>query len=119
MVMPDAKVPSTISVSISSLANLAIEWWRLSSAMPPTSSAPARHAVRKIEDFLRECELEVHDMDGKPFDAGLAVRVIDAIDDPAIPSGKTIIGQTLSPMVLWRGQVIKSADVITRRGVSR
>ena len=46
------------------------------------AAAQARHALRRMDDFLRLCELEVQTMDGRPFDPGLAVRVIDTVDDP-------------------------------------
>jgi len=117
--MSDAKFPTSMDVSLSSLIGLAIEWWRLSSALASGSSAPARHALRKIEDFLHECDLEVYAMDGKAFDPGFAMRVIDAVDDPALPADTMIVDQTVSPMVLWRGGVVKSAEVITRRGPSK
>ena len=46
------------------------------------------------------------------------MRVIDAVDDPALPAGEAVIAETLSPLVLWRGRVIRSADVVTRRGAA-
>lgn len=104
---------------MTALANLAVEWWRLSATPGVAGTAPARHALRKIEDFLRQCELEVQSMDGRRFDAGLAARVVDVIDDPRLAAGQTVIEQTISPIIYWRGQVIKQAEIITRRGAGR
>ena len=55
-------------------------------------------------------------MDGLPFDAGMAARVIDTVDDPKLPAGKSFVAETLSPLVLWRGNVVRDADIVTRRG---
>jgi hypothetical protein len=114
-------IPESLSIPLAALANLGIEQWRLAAWLaghPSTrDTAPARHAARKLEDFLKGCELEIRSMDGCAFDAGLAVRVIDTVDDARLPAGAVVITETLSPMVLWRGHVIKTADVVTGRGL--
>jgi hypothetical protein len=55
-------------------------------------------------------------LDGHPFDAGLAARVVDSTDDPSLPPGSAVVAETVSPLVLWRGSVAKPADVVTRVG---
>ncbi|MDB5172633.1 MAG: hypothetical protein JWN51_1406 [Phycisphaerales bacterium] len=116
--MADASPPESLSVPMKGLVGLGVEYWRLSQWLeqnPSAGSAPARHALRRLDDFLRECELEVRGMDGRPFDPGLAVRVVDTIDDPAMPDGQAVIAETMAPMILWRGQVVKPADVVVKR----
>jgi hypothetical protein len=102
---------------------LASEHWRLATwlaGIPGASSgsaaAPARHALRRIVDFLTAAQLEVRSMHDRPFDPGLAVRVVDAVDDPSLPAGETVIAETVSPLILWRGNVVRPADVVTRKG---
>ena len=119
----------SLSVPLPALVGLCVEHWRLAkwlAARPPapggdasSGSAPARHALRRMEDFLKLCELEARDLDGLPFDPGLAARVLDTTDDPRLPEGTAVIGETLSPMVLWRGTVAQPADVVTRKGTAR
>jgi len=112
----------TVTLSLAALASLGVEHWRLSNCLANTafaSSAPARHALRRIEDVLRECEVEVMAMNGKPFDPGIAAEVIDCVEDESLPAGQVIVDETLSPLVLWRGQVIKPAQVVTRAGVKK
>jgi len=106
---------------MSALAHLAVEWWRLSASLAGSAggATPARHASRRIGDFLKQCEVEIQTLDGRHFDPGLPVRVIDAVDDASLKAGESIIAETLSPIVLWRGQVIQSADVVTRRGAGK
>ena len=96
------------------LAAAGIEHWRLSRwvadcGVPASAMGPARAALRRLEDFLRSVELEVRSLDGMAYDPGLAARVVDTVDEP---SGAGQIVKTLSPMVLWRGTVIREADIV-------
>ena len=115
--------PEALNVPLHALINLGIEHWRLScwlAKLPVVpATAQARHAVRRMEDFLKLLELEFRNMDGHPFDAGLSVHVVDTIDDPESPDATIVVDETVSPMVLLRGQVIKAADVVTRRGTRK
>jgi hypothetical protein len=116
--MPDPQVPESLPIPFGSLVNLGVEYHRLATwieSAGSTGAAPARHALRRLADFLKACDLEAHSMDGKPFDPGLAVRVIDSYDDPSLPPGQSVIAETLSPLVLWRGRVVKPADVVVKK----
>lgn len=113
----------TLSLPVSAMVTLAVEYWRLSdwlSRIPPAVPAgPARHALRRMEELLKLCNLEIVSLGGRDYDAGLAVTVIDAVDDPALSSGQVIIDQTLSPMILCKGEVVRNAEVTTRRGTGK
>jgi hypothetical protein len=105
------------------MVTLAVEYWRLSDwlgriplAVP---AGPARHVLRRMEELLKLCDLEVVSLDRRAYDAGLAVTVIDTVDDPGLPGGTIIIEQTLSPMVLCKGEVVRNAEVTTRRGIGK
>ena len=117
--------PESLDVPLAALVELGVEHWRLSRwlakfpADAERASAPARHALRRMDDFLRQRGLEISTLDGKPFEAGLAARVVDAEDDPALPEGSAVVAETLSPMVAWCGTVVRPADVVTRRGPNR
>ena len=113
--MSDNFVPSSLDIQTVSLATLAVEWWRLSEALP-NASGPVRHALRKIEDFLRQYEIEVNSLNGKPFDVGMAATVVDVVKDASLPRGRAVVEQTVSPMVMWRGKVIRTAEVVIRQG---
>lgn len=106
--------PATLCVPLTALVSLAIEYWRLGSAID-APSAPVRHALRKIGEFLATNGLEVQSMDGRTFDPGLALRVVDTIEDASLPAGQAVIEETLSPMILYRGRVVKPAEVVTRQ----
>lgn len=105
-----------VQISLDKIADLAVEHWRLSSSLKPilekASSAPLRHALRKMEDFFASCQIEVRSLDGQPYDAGLAARVIDTVPDAALEKGEVLITETLSPLVLHERAVLRPADVV-------
>jgi hypothetical protein len=115
--------PSQLTVHLSSLVDLSVEHWRLArwldSVAPGSSAALARHALRRMGDFLKSQGLEARSLDGEIFDAGMAVKVIDVVDDPGLAEGKSVVEETVSPLVSWRGQVVRPGEVVTRRGAKR
>src|SRR5258706_9281992 len=113
--MSDA-IPKILDVPLQSLIELAVEHWRLARSIEGKSAselAAARHAIRRIGDFLKQCELEVRSLEGMISDGGLAARVIDVADDPTLPDGTAIVDETLSPLILWRGKGSKQAEGAT------
>lgn len=111
------ELPQTLNVSLSSLADLAVEWWRLERwAVGSEESSPqARHAARRLGRFLSEHGLEVLDVTGRPYEPGLAVEVLDAFADPSLPRGSQVVDETVAPVVLFRGAVVRHGQVIVRR----
>jgi hypothetical protein len=114
--MADATIPAEVSVPMGELAGLAVEWWRLSRAVGEGGGGAARHALRKMEDFLRARKIEAQSLEGTTYDAGMAATVLDVIDDPGMKRGEAVVEQTVSPLVFWNGKVVKAAEVVTRRG---
>src|SRR5436853_7156362 len=111
-----------IMIELQPLIELALDHWRLERSLTGASGnelAAARHASRRIGDFLKRFEFEVRSLEGMDSDGGLAARVVDVVDDPALPEGKAVVDETLSPLVLWRGNVVRQAEVATRRGIGK
>ena len=112
-------LPQTLNVALSSLAELAVEWWRLErwAGAAEESSPQARHAARRLGRFLTEHGLEVLDVTGHPYEPGLAVEVLDAFQDASLPAGTQVVDEMVAPVVLFRGAVVRHAQVIVRRNV--
>ena len=112
------ELPQTLSVSLSSLAELAVEWWRLErwAGGSEESSPQARHAARRLGRFLSEQGLEVLDVTGRPYEPGLAVEVLDAFEDARLPQGSQVVDETVAPVVLYHGSVVRHGQVIVRKG---
>jgi hypothetical protein len=115
------ELPQTLNVALSALAELAVEWWRLERwAGAGLDSAPqARHAARRLGRFLSEHGLEVLDLKGRAYEPGLAVEVLDAFEDASLPAGSQLVDETVAPVVLYRGAVVRHGQVIVRKNDDR
>lgn len=112
------ELPQTLPVSLSSLAELAVEWWRLGrrAGGAEEASPQARHVARRLGKFLGELGLEVLDVTGRAYEPGLAVEVLDAFEDARLPAGSQLIDETVAPVVLFRGAVVRHGQVVVRKG---
>lgn len=113
------ELPQTLEVSLQTLAELAVEYWRLerwaSGEEQETSVSHARHVARRLGKFLAAHGLEVIDLTGRAYEPGLAVEVIDAFEDPSLPTGAQLVDETVAPIVLFRGAVVRHGQVVVRR----
>ena len=114
------ELPQTLPVALSSLAELAVEWWRLGRVAGggpagEESSPQARHAARRLGKFLGDLGLEVLDVTGRAYEPGLAVEVLDAFEDARLPKGSQVIDETVAPVVLYRGTVVRHGQVVVRK----
>lgn len=111
--------PQTLEVSLSSLAELSVEWWRLErwarGAEHEANVSHARHVARRLGKFLSERGFEVIDLTGRAYEPGLAVEVLDAFDDAHLDAGAQVVDETVAPIVLWRGAVVRHGQVVVRR----
>ena len=111
------ELPQALNVALSSLAELAVEWWRLErwAGGSDDSSPQARHVARRLGRFLSEHGLEVLDVTGRAYEPGLAVEVLDAFEDKRLAPGAQVVDETVAPVVLFRGAVVRHGQVIVRR----
>ena len=113
------ELPQTIPVSLDALAELAVEWWRLDrrASGAHDGGAHARHAARRLGKFLSEHGIEVLDVTGRAYEPGLAVEVLDAVRDARLPRGSQVVDETVAPVVLFRGTVVRHGKVVVRGNV--
>jgi hypothetical protein len=113
------ELPETLPVTLSSLAELAVECWRLErwSAGARNPSPQARHVARRMGKFLADLGLEALDVTGRAYEPGLAVEVLDAFDDARLAHGSQVVDETVSPLVLFRGALVRHGQVVLRRNV--
>jgi hypothetical protein len=64
--------------------------------------------------FLSAHGLEVLDVTGRAYEPGLAVEVLDAYNDSTLPTGAQLIAETVAPIVLWRGSVVRYGQVVIK-----
>jgi len=112
------ELPQALDASLDALAELAVEWWRLerwANGPEASAAAPARHVARRLGKFLEGRGLSVLDLTGRPHEPGLAVEVVDVVHDSALAPGAELIDETVAPVVLWRGRVVRHGQVIVRK----
>jgi hypothetical protein len=111
--------PRSMEVPLASLIELAVEHWRLERWLAKLdqdeSIAHGRHVARRLNKFLSERELAVLDLSGQPYEPGLAVEVLDVIQEEEMPRETQLIDETVTPIVMWRGTVVQFGQVIIRR----
>jgi hypothetical protein len=111
------ELPQTVPVSLLALAELAVEWWRLDrwAGGAEGEGVHARHVARRLARFLSEYGVEVLDVAGRAYEPGLAVEVLDAFTDARLPPGSQVIDETVAPVVLFRGTVVRHGQVVVRK----
>ena len=112
-------IPVSLNVSMESLIRLSIECWRLrqwlNRSEGDSSALAVRHVARQFEEFLNGNEIEVMDLTGQPYEAGLAVEVLDTVKDESSHRDYAVIVETVSPVVVWHGMVVKFGQVVIGR----
>jgi hypothetical protein len=108
-----SKKPATPADSLSpeQLIALAVEHWRISTALGDAAPAAVRHGLRKIGDILAAAGIETRSLDGMPHHPGMSAEVIDRVRDDRAGDGDLIV-ETLSPLVTRHGQVVRRAEIV-------
>jgi hypothetical protein len=108
-----------VSVPLLALANIAIECWRVTcwafESGHDRDRIVARQTSRELKSLLDGLGFEIRDLTGQPYDPGLAVDVLDAQDGGDSAAGSAKIVETIVPIVLWRGRVVKAGQVVISR----
>jgi hypothetical protein len=74
-----------------------------------------RHASRRITEILGSIGIQTVDFAGRRYDPGMVPEVIEVREDQALPDGLSVIAETITPTVTWRGQVVKTGQIILKR----
>jgi hypothetical protein len=121
--MVSEKLPAQLDVPLAALIELAIESWRLEqwlAAVPPEKAdSKLRHIARRFQKFLSERELAALDLTGQKYQPGMAVEVIEALEDRSLGEHEKLIAEMVEPIILWRGQVVKFGQIVIRQGSAR
>lgn len=117
--MPASETAQSVEVPLASLVELAIDWWRferrLLTAEDVEGATHNRYLARRLGKFLSEREISVLDLTGMKYEAGLAVEVLDVLAGEGASEEEEIVDETVSPIVMWRGAVVKHGQVIIRK----
>ena len=121
--MSSLNVPSELQIPMERACVLSIECWRLgrlADSLKQTNNRMALvRAVRQITEILSEAGIEVVDFIGRNYDPGMVPEVLEVRDDPDIPEETAVIDETVSPTIMWHGQVIKPGQIIVRQAPAK
>lgn len=107
-----------VTLSNDSFAVLALESWRLSRIIDNTNphSMHLQYSINKIRECLESEGCTYIDLTGQKYDSGMAVDVIDVELDSNQSSSLTLIKEVITPIILWKKDVIHHGQVIVRKG---
>ncbi len=109
-------IPKVTEMGLDLLAEMAVDCWRLNrwiegKGVDDSLTVP-RHVLRRMSRFLESCAISTVDLTGQAFDPGLALEVIDLVDDSDLAPESSVIKETLSPLIMWNNRTIKHSQVV-------
>lgn len=117
--MKSRSIPAELQVPLEGACTLSLECWRLRRLAEQVGDANAglvlRHAIRRITEILEDMGIEVVDFVGRTYDPGMVSEVVEVREDQGLLDGEAIIAETITPTVIWRGQVVSSGQIIVKR----
>ena len=108
-----------VQIEMGALRELSIECWRLgraAEAAPDTQNRAALlRAARRVSEVLASCGVEVVDLAGRTYDPGFVAEVIDVMEQPRLGEDEAVVGETVLPTLLFRGEIIERGQIIVHR----
>ena len=109
---------------IDTITSMAIESWRFSRVFdrlltkldagePKRHKSQLRWFSRKIEESLEQVDLRIVNVEGHPFDPGMAATPLNIEDFDSEDS--LIVDQMLEPIIMGKDGLVKTGTVILRR----
>lgn len=113
--MPD----DDVSVSIEEICALSVEHWRLRKLVDELKDSKLGHGIRlsigRSGEVLARLGIEIIDLAGRGHDPGMTPEVIEVRADNSLSPGQVVVDETVSPIVMWRGRVVASGQIVVRR----
>lgn len=97
------------------LAELALNYWRLSNWVGIVNverKMQANSALRKMGSYLEKEGIELRDLIGQKYDDGYAADVMGIESEQDVPDENLIVIETVKPIILLNGSVIKYGQVV-------
>ena len=129
--MVDYQTPSTHSDETEELTkaliNIATESWRFGKVvdrilvkLDPIEqarySSQYRWYTRKIEEALAGAGMRVVNVEGRPFETGMAATPLNM--DEFDPDDTLIVDQMIEPIIMSNKRLVKEGTILLRRGES-
>lgn len=103
--------------SVEKLISLANDIWRLKrnlakieSTLSPEDKKRLESSMRRLEAYLRESDIEITDLVGRPYNEGLSVEAINFEYNEA--QKQPVIKETVIPMITYKGIIKQQSQVV-------
>lgn len=103
--------------SVEKLILLANDIWRLKknlakieSTLSPEDKKRLESSMRRLETYLRESDIEIADLIGRPYNDGMSVEVVNVEYNEA--QKQPMIKETVVPMIMYKGIIKQHSQVI-------
>ena len=97
------------------LGDLALAYWRLNNWVENVHverKTGAISSLKQMERYLKSNDVELLDFLGQKYDSGYAIDVLDTDAPEGVPEENLIISETLCPLIMQRGEILKYGQVI-------
>jgi hypothetical protein len=107
-----------------SVITLSVESWRISRVLQRLLTkldadeqkkykGQFRWFIKKVEEALEQAELRIVNVEGHPFDAGIAATPLNI--EEFEPNDKLIVDQMLEPIIMGKDGLVKTGTVTLRK----
>ncbi len=114
----------TLEILTQSVINMAVESWRVGKVFERMLSkldageqgrylSQFRWFMKKIEESLEEAGLRIVNVEGYPFDPGMAATPLNIEEFAA--DDALVVGQMLEPIIMGKDGLVKMGTVLLRK----
>ena len=120
----DKQIPVTHEALVQSVINIAVESWRigrvfdrmltkLDAGEQARYQSQLRWFIKKIEESLKDAGLRIVNVEGHPFDPGVAATPINIEEFDA--NDALMVDQMLEPIIMGKEGLVKTGIVTLRK----
>ena len=120
----DRQMSITPELLTQSVITLSVESWRISRVLQRLLTkldageqkkykGQFRWFIKKVEEALEQAELRIVNVEGHPFDAGIAATPLNI--EEFDPNDRLMVDQMLEPIIMGKEGLVKTGTVTLRK----
>ena len=120
----DQQIPVTYDALVQSVINIAVESWRigrvfdrmltkLDAGEQTRYQSQLRWFIKKVEESLKDAGLRIVNVEGHPFDPGVAATPLNIEEFDA--NDALMVDQMLEPIIMGKEGLVKTGTVTLRK----
>jgi hypothetical protein len=105
------------TVEVKDLIDLALDIWRLEQRknkwlidLQQTQVEGIENSIQKIKKYIEKNDIEIVDYKNQKYNEGFNLEILSIEKDENVKD--VIIKETIEPMIMFKGQLVKKAKVI-------